>query len=130
LTERADRFQEPIGADPTCLEAALHLGRVRLVERRDVEAQRWLRQAATARGVTVPYLASMFLGALAERQARFADAEQEYRAAFALFRWGQSAPLALSHLLMRTGRESEARETLVQHFTTTRGGVVEPFGRI
>jgi tetratricopeptide (TPR) repeat protein len=127
LRTAADRFEEALGADPAAQEAALHLGRVRLVERRDVEAQRWLRQAASAPGVTVPYLASMFLGALAERQGRYADAEQEYRAALARFRWGQSAPLALSHLLMRTGRESEARETLAQHFATTRGRVVEPF---
>jgi tetratricopeptide (TPR) repeat protein len=126
LRTAADRFEQAIDADPACLEAALHLGRVRLVERREAEATRWLRQAATAPGVTVPYLASLFLGALAERQGRYADAEKDYRAALDLFRWGQSASLALSHLLMRTGRESEARDTLAQHFTTTGGRVTEP----
>ncbi len=48
------------------------------------------------------------------------------RAALDTFRWGQAAPLALSHVLMRTGREPEAHETLALHFTTTRGRAVEP----
>ena len=126
LGTAADRFEQAIDADPACLEAALHLGRVRLLERREAEATRWLRQAATAPGVTVPYLASLFLGALAERQGRYADAEKDYRAARDLFRWGQAASLALSHLLMRTGRESEARDQLAQQFTTTGGRVTEP----
>jgi predicted Zn-dependent protease len=74
----------------------------------------------------VRYLALMFLGVIAERQARFDDAEKQYRAALDTFRWGQAAPLALSHVLMRAGREQEAHETLAAHFTATRGRVVEP----
>ncbi len=126
LKVAARHFEDALAADPSCTEAALHLGRVRLLDGRDAEAERSLRVAATADTIPVRYLAMMFLGVIAERQARYDDAATQYRAAFEAFRWGQSAPLALSHVLMRTGREQEAREALAVHFTTTRGRTVEP----
>jgi hypothetical protein len=126
LRVAARHFEDAVAADPSCAEAALHLGRVRLLDGRDAEAERSLRVASAADTLPVRYLAMMFLGAIAERQARYDDAAKQYRAAFDTFRWGQAAPLALSHVLMRTGREQEARDTLAAHFTTTRGRTVEP----
>jgi len=126
LNAAARHFESALATDPNCVEAALHLGRVRLLVGREREAERWLRIASGADSVPVRYLGMMFLGVLAERQARYADAETQYRNALRVFRWGQSAPLALSHLLMRTGREPEARDVLAMHFATTRGRVVDP----
>ncbi len=126
LRVAARHFEGAVSADPSCAEAALHLGRVRLLDGRDAEAERSLRVASGADTLPVRYLAMMFLGAIAERQARYDDAAKQYRAALDTFRWGQAAPLALSHVLMRSGREQEARETLEAHFTTTRGRTVEP----
>jgi hypothetical protein len=127
LRVAARHFEVALAADPACVEAALHLGRVTLLDGRDAEAERWLRVASAAHSVPVRYLAMMFLGVMAERQARYDDAAKHYRAALDIFRWGQAAPLALSHVLMRAGREQEARDTLAVHFTTTGGRTVEPF---
>ena len=82
--------------------------------------------AAAADTLPVRYLAMMLLGAIAERQGRYDDAAKQYRAALDTFQWGQAAPLALSHVYMRTGREQEARASLAEHFTITRGRTVEP----
>lgn len=126
LKEAAKQFELALTRDPSCFEAALHLGRARLLDKRDADAERWLRVAARAPGRAVRYLAVMLLGVLAEQQARYADAERRYREAMEAFRWGQSAPLALSHVLMRAGRDLEARETVAAHLQATRGRVVEP----
>jgi hypothetical protein len=126
LRTAARDFESALAADPACGEALLHLGRIRLLDGRDADAERTLRAAAAADSVPVRYLATLWLGALAERQSRYADAEAQYRAASDVFPWGQSAPLALSHVLMRAGREADAREVLAAHFERTRGRVVEP----
>jgi len=127
LVVAARRFDEALAADPACAEAALHLGRVRLLGGYDAGAERALQTAAGAPSLPVRYLAALLLGTIAERQSRYADAEARYRAAAGMFRWGQSAPLALSHLLMRSGRDEEAREALAAHFAAAHGRVVEPF---
>ncbi|HMC77648.1 MAG TPA: hypothetical protein VKH34_10960 [Vicinamibacterales bacterium] len=126
LLEAAKHFQEALASDPGDGEAALHLGRTLLVGGRETEADRPLRLAAAAPDRPVRYLALMFLGAIAERQSRYADAERHYLAALDAFPWGQSAPLALSHVLMRQGREPEARAAVAGQFTKVRPGVVEP----
>jgi Tfp pilus assembly protein PilF len=108
------------------VEAALHIGRILIVAGREIDADRPLRLAAASPDRPVRYLAMMFLGAIAERQSRYADAEGQYQAAFEAFPWGQSAPLALSHVLMREGREPEARAAVARHFAGTGGRVVEP----
>jgi Tfp pilus assembly protein PilF len=128
LKTAARNFEDALAADPACAEAALHLGRIRLLTGRDADAdaERLLRIAAAGPVVPVRYLGLLFLGTLAERQGRLTDAEAQYRAAFVLFPWGQSASLALSHALMREGREADSRATLTDHFTATRGRVVDP----
>ena len=82
--------------------------------------------AAAADTLPVRYLAMMFLGVDRGAPGALRRCRETVRAALDTFRWGQAAPLALSHVLMRTGREQEARETLAAHFTTTRGRTVEP----
>jgi hypothetical protein len=107
-------------------EAALHLGRVKMITGFEDDADRPLRLAAAAPDRPVRYLALMFLGAIAERQLRYADAEQLYLAARDAFPWGQSASLALSHVLMQAGREADARAAIARHFTRAGGRVIEP----
>jgi tetratricopeptide (TPR) repeat protein len=126
LLDAARHFQDALAADPADAEAALHLGRIMIVARREIDADRPLRVAAAAPDRPVRYLAMMFLGAIAERQSRYADAERHYLTALDTFPWGQSAPLALSHVLMRQGREAEARAAVARHFTGTGARVVEP----
>jgi hypothetical protein len=126
LRAAAHEYETALTLDRDLTDAALHLGRIRTLERRDAEATRWLRLAAAGGSASERYLARLFLGAIAERQERYADAEAEYRSALDGFRWGQAAAFALSHLLGRTGRAAEARAALVDHFARTRGQVVEP----
>ena len=126
LLNAAKHFQDALARDPADGEAALHLGRVMIVAGREADADRPLQLAAAAPDRPVRYLAMMFLGAIAERQSRYADAERQYLAAQDAFPWGQSAPLALSHVLMREGREAEARAAIARHFTATHARVVEP----
>jgi hypothetical protein len=68
----------------------------------------------------------MFLGAIDERAGRIDAAMERYRVAREAFPWGQSAPMALSHALMRAGRDDDAREVLTDHFTAARGRISEP----
>jgi tetratricopeptide (TPR) repeat protein len=126
LADAARHFQDALAADPADAEAALHLGRIMLVTGREIDADRPLRVAAGAPDSPVRYLAMIFLGAIAERQSRYADAERHYVAALDAFPWGQSAPLALSHVMMRQGREAEARAAVARHFTRTGARAVEP----
>jgi tetratricopeptide (TPR) repeat protein len=126
LRDAARHFQDALARDPADAEAALHLGRVMIVAGRELDADRPLRVAAAAPDRPVRYLAMMFLGAIAERQSRYADGERHYRAALEAFPWGQAAPLALSHVLMREGREAEARAAVARNFTGIGARVVEP----
>ena len=119
-------FESALARDPADAEAALHLGRVMMITGFEADADRPLRVAAAAPDRPVRYLALMFLGAIAERQSRFADAEQLYLAARDAFPWGQSASLALSHVLMQAGREADARAAVARHFTRAGGRVTEP----
>ena len=126
LLDASKHFQNALARDPTDTEAALHLGRVFAVAGREVDADRPLRAAAASPDRPVRYLAMMFLGTIAERQSQYSDAERLYLQALETFPWGQSAPLALSHVLMRQGREADARATVARHFGGTRARVVEP----
>jgi tetratricopeptide (TPR) repeat protein len=126
LTRAAREFASAMTVDPTLVEAALHLGRVYAVLGSAEQAVTPLEQAARSSDPGVACLARLFLGAVAERLDRHEEAESHYRAAMGIFRWGQSAPLALSQLLARTGRASEARQTLRRHFESTSGRVSDP----
>ena len=126
LDSAAKEYAAAAGADATLDEASLHLGRIRVLQGRFDEAAVVLTPLASAPEPRIRYLALMFLGAVAERQDRFADAETRYREAMGAYAWGQSAALGLSQLLGRAGRDAEARATLDEHLRRTRGLVVEP----
>lgn len=126
LDSAAGKYQEALKAHRSLTEAALHLGRVRFLQGRFREAGAPLEQAMAAAEPRTRYLARLFLGALAERQDRFAEAESHYRAALASYRWGQSGALALAQVLDRTGRQADARAIMARHLADSRGLVVEP----
>ncbi len=112
-------YARALGLDPRRTDAALHLGRVELLLWHDAEAAAQLRAAASATNPSVRYLALMYLAAIDEHAGRLDAAIEQYRRARATFRWAQSAPLALSHALMRAGRDAEARDVLADHFNST-----------
>jgi tetratricopeptide (TPR) repeat protein len=119
-------YEEALELDPGFFEAALHLGRVRILAQQAEAAIAPLERAALAPERRISYLARLFRAAVAERAADFTGAEALYREALATFKWGQSAPLALAQLLSRTGREPEAREVLARHMAGTGGRVTDP----
>jgi hypothetical protein len=122
----AGDYERALDFDPRFAEAALHLGRVVILLGRDAEGVPRLRDASTAPDPAVRYLALMFLAAVNERAGRLDAAIDQYRQAHEAFRWGQSAPLAISHALMRTGRDDDARAVLTDYFTANRGRACDP----
>jgi tetratricopeptide (TPR) repeat protein len=126
LRHATEEYTAALASDPTNTQIALHIGRVLLLLGRDGEAASNLRAASSSTNPAIRYLALMFTGALEERAGRLDAAIDAYRHAGEAFRWGQSAPLALSHVLMRAARDADARQALTEHFDATRGRVCEP----
>ena len=126
LVPAAEAFADALKQDPGLHCASLHLGRVRLLQGQREEAAALFRGALDDVDPAVAYLAALFLGSLEERNERYDAAEKLYRDALQRIPWGQSAPLALSELLSRTGREKEARDALAAHFTFIGSGIVAP----
>jgi tetratricopeptide (TPR) repeat protein len=126
LRQAAEDYTAALASDSANTQVALHLGRVFLILGRDGDAVSYLRAASSSVNPSVRYLALMFAGAIEERAGRLDAAIEQYRRARDAFRWGQSAPVALSHALMRAGRDADARDALGEHFRTTGGRVCEP----
>jgi tetratricopeptide (TPR) repeat protein len=126
LKRAAESYTAALVSDPADAQAALHLGRVLVLLGRDAEAAPRLTPAASSSNPSVRYLALMFLGATDERAGRIDAAMERYRLAHETFPWGQSAPMALSHALMRAGTDDAAREVLMAHFRATRDRICEP----
>jgi tetratricopeptide (TPR) repeat protein len=124
LVPAAEAFGDALKQDPGLHAAALHLGRIRLLQGQREEAAALLRTAVDDMDPAVAYLAALFLGSIEERNERYDAAEKLYRDALQRNPWGQSAPLALAELLSRTGREADARDVLAAHFKVS--GIIEP----
>ena len=90
-------------------EATMRFGAMRLRQRQFDEASRHLEKAETlTRDPYVVFLARYFKGQIFERQQNASRAESAYRGAVAAVPHAQSATLALSSLVFRDGRRSEA----------------------
>jgi hypothetical protein len=113
LHSAAKLFGGALRSDPSLHAAALHLGRVRMIQGSLGEARLHLEVGTHSELSSERYLALLFLGAIAEQTGDLGDAEARYRSAMREFKWGQSGPLALSRLLSRSGRDHEAREIVV-----------------
>jgi len=105
-------FSDALTVDPTLLDAAVHLGRIRMLEGQDPEARRLFERATSAPSRSTAYLARLFLGALDERDAKWDEAERRYRDAASLLPAGQSAALSLAALLDRRGLAQESTATI------------------
>jgi tetratricopeptide (TPR) repeat protein len=112
---------------PDLLEAALHLGRIRMLEGRQAEASALFERASASTSPSVSYLAALFMGAYAERASQWDDAERRYRAAIARFPAGQSGPLALAQLLDRRGRTADGAQVLGGMLARPAGRLIDPW---
>ena len=119
-------FAAALREDPSLHAAALHLGRLRMLQKQRLEAATLFRSALADTTPAVAYLAALFLGSLEEREGQFEAAERLYRSAVERIPHGQSAPLALAQLLTRTGRDHEARQVLAAHMMRPGAVLVEP----
>ena len=109
LHAAAGFYEDALRRDGSLHEAALHLGRSRLMLGDLADARRWLEAATQSPLAGDRHLAFLYLGSMEEQDGRFDQAEARYRAAMSTFAWGQSGPLALARLLSRTNREAESR---------------------
>lgn len=123
----ARELESALTLDPDLHDAALHLGRVRMLEGREPDAMKWFQRAAQSPSRGTAYLAHLFLGAFAERASRWNEAEAEYRAAATLFPTGQSAAVALAQFLDRRDQPAEGSRTLAALFAPSRARVVDPW---
>ena len=121
----AGSYLTALNLDPGYEVAALHLGRMRLLLGESAEAAQRFTSLVDAGDPRIRYLARLFLGSLAERDGRDAEAATAYRSALAAYPWGQAASVALSQLFSRTGQEATARAIIAE--MGERGASVEPF---
>ena len=125
LHAAAGFYEEALRRDGSLHEAALHLGRSRLLLGDLADARRWLEVATKSPLAGDRYLAFLYLGSMEEQDGRLDQAEARYRAAMSTFAWGQSGPLALARLLSRTNREAESR-AVTKRMLEQRGPKADP----
>jgi hypothetical protein len=115
----AHDLTEALTIDPALLDAALHLGRIRMLQEANADARALFERAAASPSRSTAYLGHLFLGALAERDAGWDEAERHYRDAQAILPAGQAAALALAALLDRRGLAAESASTIEAMFERT-----------
>ena len=122
----ASNFRRALAIDNGLATAHLHLGWVHFILH-DSRAAEDLRAAlAQAPDDGVRYLAHLFLGAVAERDKRLADARQEYEAAQAIGPAYQTPFVALIRVEEELGHHARARE-LAQTFAELPLKVEDPW---
>jgi tetratricopeptide (TPR) repeat protein len=112
LRSAAQWLDEAARSGSTDAFCQLHQARVWSLLGEDAKADALLARLQNDADDALSYLASMFLGGAAERRGDRAAAERHYREALGRFAPGQSAQVALSTLLMASGRTAEAREIM------------------
>jgi len=105
-------FEEALHRSPHLLDAAVHLGRMEMVDDREDRASAAFAKAAASTRRSTVYLAALFAGSIEERRNRLDAAESGYRHALLMVPRSQAARLALAQVLGRTGRSAEARQVL------------------
>jgi tetratricopeptide (TPR) repeat protein len=113
LEPAAREYRIALKADGRLAVARLHLGRVHFIQH-DSRARADLEQAlADATDVSTRYLAHLFLGDLAEREKRPADALREYEAAMTAGPLYQTAYVAAGRMADALGQSAHAREIAI-----------------
>ena len=125
LHAAAGFYEDALRRDGSLHEAALHLGRSRLMLGNLADARRWLEAATQSPLASDRYLAFLYPGIDGGTGRPLRPGEARYRAAMSTFAWGQSGPLALAHLLSRTDREAESR-AVTKRMLEQRGPKADP----
>ena len=106
-------YRNLLARDPSLAEARLHLGRVLDIDGRSDAALRELRQLGAASvEARLRYMGHLFAGDLLRRQARLADARDDFALAVEAWPGGQAASLGLAEALQSLG-EPEAASALM-----------------
>jgi tetratricopeptide (TPR) repeat protein len=113
LEAAADAHRRALALDDRLAVARLHLGWIH-VQQHDSRARADLEKAlADATDTPTRYLAHLFLGAVAERERRLADALREYEEARTTGPAYQTAYVAVSRIAEALGDTERARQTAV-----------------
>ncbi len=100
-------------ADGGNAEARLRLAHVHLLKRDDARAEALLKDVLAAPpSPVVKYLGSLFLGGIRERQRQLDAAARLYVDAILAMPDGQSAYLALAHVMFTVGQRTDAATVL------------------
>jgi predicted negative regulator of RcsB-dependent stress response len=117
LNAAATLFQRAAAADASVVEARLRLARVHVLKQEDAKAEPLLTAILAAQpAAPLKYLASLFLGGIRERQRQFDPAARLYVDAVLAVPDGQSAYLALSHLMHAANHRDDAAAVLDKMF--------------
>jgi tetratricopeptide (TPR) repeat protein len=114
LEEAARRLTAALAADPSATEAALRLGRVRMLLGDTAKAQSVLSDVMNRPGIlpAQAYLARLLLGRAREQAGDAAGAESLYRAAALLVPAAQSARMALADRRYASGDPPDAADAI------------------
>jgi hypothetical protein len=117
LNEALTLLQRAATADASLVEARLRIARIHLLKKDDARAEPLL--TAILGGQPAPpvkYLASLMLGGIRERQKQFDPAARLYVDAVLAVPDGQSAYLALAHLMHAANHKDDAASVLDKLF--------------
>ena len=117
LNEALTLLQRAATADASLVEARLRIARIHLLKKDDARAEPLLTAILGAQpAAPVKYLASLMLGGIRERQKQFDPAARLYVDAILAVPDGQSAYLALAHIMDAANHRDDAASVLDKLF--------------
>jgi Tfp pilus assembly protein PilF len=117
LNEAMTLLQRASAADASLVEARLRLARLHILKKDDARAEPLLSAILGAQpAAPVKYLASLMLGGIRERQKQFDPAARLYVDAVLAVPDGQSAYLALAHIMHAANHRDDAASVLDKLF--------------
>jgi tetratricopeptide (TPR) repeat protein len=114
LEAAAADYRRALDLDPRFVTARLRLGWIHLLLRDGRAARDLSMVLQDTTDDSIRYLAHLFVGAIAEREERLADALREYQAARQVGAPYQTACVALSHVEDALGHSARARATALE----------------
>jgi Tfp pilus assembly protein PilF len=117
LNEAMTLLQRAAAADASLVEARLRLARLHILKKDDARAEPLLSAILGAQpAAPVKYLSSLMLGGIRERQKQFDPAARLYVDAVLAVPDGQSAYLALAHIMYSANHRDDAASVLDKLF--------------
>ena len=117
LSSAADAFRAALALDPSLTEARVRLAHVDILRGRDTDAEPALRGVLSGSPApALKYLASLMLGGVLERKKDFNGAAHEYLNAILAVPSGQSAYVALAHVMHLANQREQAATVLDRWF--------------